>query len=294
MELRFLVLLGCFVLCSSVDLQETTKYEDKECHGTSVGFGYSGTLRNHYESLKNRYQGCTFIHGNLEITNLDDPTIDYDLTFLSEIRYVSGYVLIGLVSELDQINFKSLEVIRGNRTYRVRGDEYSLIVALTSRYNSPHLGLQELHLPALREIVEGKVLFLQNPMLCYVNTISWDKLTKGLNTVGFNNSVHYGAKAYSNNCPPCPVECEFNGISSCWGASSSLCRLDYGLECDDSCNGVCFMKGREGCCHDFCSIGCTGPTQYDCQVCRDFKMGDQCVSHCPESTYTVSQNCIDF
>lgn len=65
-----------------------------------MGFGYSGTLELHYQSLRKRYAGCTYVHGNLEITNLDDPVLRYDLGFLSTIKYVSGYVLIGLITQV--------------------------------------------------------------------------------------------------------------------------------------------------------------------------------------------------
>ena len=65
-----------------------------------MGFGYSGTLELHYQNMRKRYDGCTYVHGNLEITNLDDPVLKYDLDFLSSIKYVSGYVLIGLSTQV--------------------------------------------------------------------------------------------------------------------------------------------------------------------------------------------------
>ena len=65
-----------------------------------MGFGYSGTLELHYQNMRKRYDGCTYVHGNLEITNLDDPVLKYNLDFLASIKYVSGYVLIGLSTQV--------------------------------------------------------------------------------------------------------------------------------------------------------------------------------------------------
>ncbi|ESP04264.1 hypothetical protein LOTGIDRAFT_224000 [Lottia gigantea] len=296
MEYTIFTLICLLSVVTCLNLKETVPHSDLECHGTSVGLGYSGSRQNHYNNLKKRYMGCTVVHGNLEITNLDDPNIDYDLSFLSDIRYVSGYVFIGLVSELDTLELKSLEVIRGNRTYAIHGEAYSLVVSLTSRYHSPHLGLQQLHLPALKEIVEGRVMFIGNPVLCFINTIPWYKITRLFNSTDNHNPVYYGERAYSTNCDDCPQECSFNGASRCWGPRPQLCSKDIDYGCHSTCNGRCYKGGEDGCCHKLCSVGCTGPTASDCYVCRDFKMEEsgECVTHCPDSTYTKSQKCILF
>jgi hypothetical protein len=48
----------------------------------------------HYLDYKRTYTNCTYVDGNLEITFLDGPDDDYDLSFLQSIEEVSGYVLI--------------------------------------------------------------------------------------------------------------------------------------------------------------------------------------------------------
>ncbi|RUS73893.1 hypothetical protein EGW08_018344, partial [Elysia chlorotica] len=90
-----------------------------ECYGTTNGFGYSGTIDMHYQRLKQRYTGCTYVNGNLEITNIWQAK-NHDLSFLKDIRYVSGYVLFGVVS-VEQIPMDSLVMIRGNHTKELMG-----------------------------------------------------------------------------------------------------------------------------------------------------------------------------
>ncbi|XP_046377655.1 epidermal growth factor receptor-like [Haliotis cracherodii] len=269
------------------DIFDKTGWITHRCHGTEVGFGYSGTLDLHYQNLKNRYQDCTYVHGNLEITNLDDPQIEYDLSFLSKIRYVSGYILIGLVTEIARIPLTSLEVVRGNNTYRVRGEEYSLIVALTSRFPDVNVGLKELHMPSLKEVTMGKVLFSQNPALCYVDTIDWDTITHGR-----NNSINFGELASSETCDNCSDECDVDGIRRCW--SYDICQEVNTERCEESCPYRCFGPEVGQCCHATCAVGCTGPTERDCLACKDYHYNDHCTSHCPDKSYPRNQECIPF
>ena len=68
------------------------------CFGT-----YQGTIEEsnkpsnlelHYNSLRDRYTGCTYVDGNLEITWIIDEYENMTLNFLQNIREVTGYVLI--------------------------------------------------------------------------------------------------------------------------------------------------------------------------------------------------------
>ena len=51
---------------------------------------------------------------------------------------------------MEKIPLTNLEVIRGNHTYRIQGEEYALVVALTSRDTTPVMGLRHLHMPKLK------------------------------------------------------------------------------------------------------------------------------------------------
>lgn len=126
-----------------------------ECYGTSVGFGFSGGPDFHYDALRRRYTDCTYVLGNLEITNLDSENITYDLNFLRSIETVTGYVLLGLL-DTETIPLLSLKLIRADNTYSIMGQQYGLLVALTASPEQPDSssdspgGLQELQLPSLQ------------------------------------------------------------------------------------------------------------------------------------------------
>ncbi|XP_041374630.1 epidermal growth factor receptor-like [Gigantopelta aegis] len=274
-----------------IERKDKDIFERDDCAGTTVGFGYSGTLEYHYKYLKKRYQGCTHIHGNLEITNLVDHDINYDLSFLSEIRYVSGYVLIGLVTEVFHVPLTSLEIVRGNSTYRIQGDDYSFIVALTSRYGDTKVGLRALHMPALREISEGKVMFKQNPALCYVDTISWDTICRGR-----NNSVAFLETPFSEDCDQCSDNCQESEteVGGCWSTFPEYCARGHKQQCDESCPERCFGPSSNQCCHSQCAVGCSGPTESDCVMCKDFNFNGECRSFCPDGTYPMKNRCITF
>ncbi|KAL8591179.1 hypothetical protein ACOMHN_057919 [Nucella lapillus] len=282
-------------LCGGVTFQEdyvdaTTVEEDRECHGTSVGFGYSGTLELHYQQLRKRYDGCTYVHGNLEITNLDDPVLTYDLNFLSSIKYVSGYVLIGLSTQVERIPLTSLQMIRGNHTYRIQGEEYGLVVALTSRDTVPVMGLRHIHMPSLKEISRGKVMFSQNPLLTHMTTVAWDLITRGR-----QDSVYLaGDKPFSFKEETCPEECMVDDIPLCWGDDPQLCQQVMVGVCDESCGWRCYGPNEDDCCDSNCAVGCTGPGPQDCLMCKDYMIDDQCISYCPASTYPKLQTCVKF
>lgn len=49
----------------------------------------------HYRNLRDRFTNCTYVDGNLELTWLQDPNLD--LSFVKDIREVTGYVLLSHV-----------------------------------------------------------------------------------------------------------------------------------------------------------------------------------------------------
>lgn len=123
-----------------------------ECYGTHVGFGMSGNQDDHYESLRRRYKDCTHVEGNLEITHVDKAiNSSYDISFLSSIEIVTGYVLLGLL-EVEAIPLINLRLIRADSTYNIMGEEYGLVVALTSEAGDDpkRVGLRELQLSSLK------------------------------------------------------------------------------------------------------------------------------------------------
>ena len=97
-----------------------------ECPGTSNKFssasgGYEtedDSKKNEYLKLQMKYwkggQKCTRIYGNLEIANIvEEEGEAFDFDFLSEVREISGYLLIYNV-ELKEIFLPNLVIVRGN------------------------------------------------------------------------------------------------------------------------------------------------------------------------------------
>ncbi|CAL1535380.1 unnamed protein product [Lymnaea stagnalis] len=290
----FSTLAVLFACVSSINLR-IDEQEERECYGTTVGFGYSGTLEFHYQHLRKRYAGCTYIHGNLEVTNLVDPKLNYDLSFLKTIRYVSGYVLIGLITEVERIPLNSLEVIRGNNTYSIMGDDYSLVVVLTSRSEEDssgvkHItGLKEIHLPQLKELSAGKVLFTGNPSLGYINTVDWEPIVRGRwDAVHFQEHAYNDSVAHNNDTSICDG-------GTRWGDDRTLCQqVIKSTTCHETCDGRCFGPGSDECCHSSCAVGCDGPEDEQCFVCKDYLYETHCVGFCPARAYPKLQKCVQY
>ena len=95
----------------------------------------------HYQNLRDRYTNCTYVDGNLELTWLQDKSLD--LNFLQDIREVTGYVLISHV-DVKRIVLPNLQIIRGRSLFKlnVRDEEFALMVTLSK--------MENLEMPALR------------------------------------------------------------------------------------------------------------------------------------------------
>lgn len=65
--------------------------------------------------ITKRFSKCTIIEGNLEISYL--PLVESDLTFLSTIEEVTGYVIFYDTSQTS-LPFTNLKIIRGRNLYR--------------------------------------------------------------------------------------------------------------------------------------------------------------------------------
>jgi len=65
------------------------------CIGTKSRLSVPSNRDHHYRNLRDRYTNCTYVDGNLELTWLQDASLD--LSFLANIREVTGYILISHV-----------------------------------------------------------------------------------------------------------------------------------------------------------------------------------------------------
>ncbi|KAL4217428.1 Receptor tyrosine-protein kinase erbB-2 [Mactra antiquata] len=252
----------------------------KICQGTNEGLVKIGNSTNQYKRYLNRYRNCTFVDGNLEITSLE---ADFDLGFLNTIEEVEGYVLIVDVFS-NYLNLTSLRIIRGNQLFRDKqNDTYSLYVALNHDPTNNTRGLLELQLTNLSEIMNGKVYFHNNNLLCLESTINWADINPRATppVIFISNSEN---SLYRRQCPNCHQSC-WNAATSeynCWGSGPNMCQKLNHVTCHPSCDGRCFGTQQNQCCHSECAAGCDGPLKTECYACKNFYNDGECHPYCPQ------------
>lgn len=121
-----------------------------------------GTVERKIQALRNRYENCQYVDGNLEITGLDSEEFyNVDLSFLNSIREVTGYVLIANVY-VQNVTLENLTIIRGDTLFHIeetissngsnqvhtrqRDDGYALFVSLNYKKDSDTVGMRLLGL----------------------------------------------------------------------------------------------------------------------------------------------------
>ena len=134
------------------------------CSGTYDGVTIvEDTRERKIQALRNRYEKCQYVDGNLEITGLDsEEYYNEDLSFLNSIREVTGYVLIANVYA-QNVTLENLAIIRGDTLFvpdtksKERSSEgYALFVSQNYRRESSSIGMRLLGLKNLT----GKCLLL--------------------------------------------------------------------------------------------------------------------------------------
>lgn len=111
------------------------------CLGTNRRMSIPSNRSAHYLNLRDNYTNCTHVDGNLELTWLQEESLD--LTFLQHIREVTGYVLISHV-DVRRVVLPALQIIRGRTPFKVHvhDEEFALVVTLSKMHS--------LEMPALR------------------------------------------------------------------------------------------------------------------------------------------------
>ncbi|PKK17837.1 receptor tyrosine-protein kinase erbB-3, partial [Columba livia] len=197
---------------------------------------------------QHQYQTLHRMYNNCEIVmgNLEIVLIDHaqDLSFLQTIREVTGYILIAM-NVFSSLPLRNLRVIRGTQFYE---EKFALFVLLNYNPNATH-ALRHLGLNQLTEILAGGVYIEKNAQLCHVDTVEWRDIMRDprLEPVVGDN----GKALTKTICAP-------------------------------QCNGRCFGRAPNECCHEECAGGCTGPLQTHCFACRHFNDSGACVPLCPQ------------
>ncbi|XP_061163896.1 epidermal growth factor receptor-like isoform X2 [Saccostrea echinata] len=282
-------LLFCLVLLvhglklTNGEFAGSAKYKEPEvCRGSSEGLSASGASDEmRYRKLKQRYGNCTYVDGNLEIKFLEQPNFNYNLSFLSNIEEVSGYVLITSVTA-KYLPLTKLKIIRGNELFHYKNNSYSLFVALNHDAGGK-VGLKELWFTNLSEITRGDIYFHNNDLLCFHDTILWKDI-KFNPKYRVNHKTTNTNSTDSKNCPPCAPECfeEKTNSRHCWGSGPDKCQNLIRELCHPSCDTGCFGKEINQCCHSQCAGGCYGPRSTDCVACKNFYNEGMCVNECPK------------
>ncbi|KAM6920355.1 epidermal growth factor receptor [Lycodopsis pacificus] len=256
-SLTSLLCLGCCVLA-----------ERKECQGITNRLNLLGSTDDHYLNMVKTYSNCTVVLENLEVTHMEDHR---DLSFLSSIEEVGGYVLITL-NTASRIPLQNLRIIRGHSLY-----EGMFALAVLTNYEkaikSSNQVTSELLLTSLTEILKGGVKF-GNDQPCNVETIQWYDI---VNADSKPTMVLPLAISHPR-CKKCDPSC-FNG--SCWAPGPQNCQNLTKLNCAQQCSKRCKGPSPSDCCNEHCAAGCTGPRPTDCLACRDFQDEGVCKDSCP-------------
>uniref|UniRef100_A0A4W6FGC7 Receptor protein-tyrosine kinase n=1 Tax=Lates calcarifer TaxID=8187 RepID=A0A4W6FGC7_LATCA len=240
-------------------------YVSVVCPGTQNGLSSTGSQENQYNLIKDRYDGCEIIMGNLEITQIES---NWDFSFLKTIREVTGYVLI-VMNHFQEIPLGQLRIIRGNSLYERR---FALSVFLNYPKDGSN-GLRQLGLANLTEILEGGVQIINNKYLSYGPWIYWQDIVRDNNAP---IEIQYNGER--GHCP-CHKSCG----DYCWGPNEDQCQILTKTVCAPQCNGRCFGTSPRDCCHIECAAGCKGPLDVDCFACRNFNDSGACVQRCPQT-----------
>lgn len=273
LEVATLLAITWLVLDAHVVAQEKPVYavDDKK-----TGICQRKYIRNDPINLES-LRGCKVIEGSLQLAlmNADSPD-NWTQYRYPELKEITGYLLIFEISSLTSLQniFPNLAVIRGQELI----DTHALIIN-----GATHL--QEIGLPSLTDIQRGSTWIVENPQLCYVDTIDWPLISNESSIEGINGNKP------SNQCPnSCNQKCfrsEFDQRQLCWGSSSSSCQKVFNKFCP-ICHGKPCTAGGECCSHQ-CLGGCNGTSPRDCFVCKNVIYNGTCMEECPHSYYEYLQ-----
>ncbi|XP_033104828.1 receptor tyrosine-protein kinase erbB-4-like [Anneissia japonica] len=232
-----------------------------------------------YRDMRQRFTNCTHVKGNVEITWQQNTSLSF--SFLEDIREVSGYVLV-TKSYLPYIPLPNLTVIRGESLFKDNAlyVSYNYNENRTVTNEQQNIGILQLQLVSLQEILNGGVLIFKNHELCYASTIDWYDILA-------NGTVPEVTYPFIR-CNDCHASC--NG--RCWGAGPDMCQILNKVVCHSSCGNRCFGPGADECCDSNCAGGCTASGPDNCLACRNILNEGKCVETCPEGLVIEEGNCV--
>ncbi len=153
-----------------------------------------------------------------------------------------------------------------------------------------HTALSGIGLPCLRVLGKSGVILLDNPLMCYADTVSWPMLAYPSEKPPKTQLLLRATGLHDRCANACPSSCDRILVNErhralCW--SRTRCQ-DV---CSDSCRSqglACMINNRTECCHHSCMGGCTGPLAGDCLSCKHRLYNGSCVEKCPAHLFEVS------
>ncbi|XP_064155671.1 receptor tyrosine-protein kinase erbB-3-like [Anguilla rostrata] len=253
--------LNLALLCC-LQLTTAQTQEVSVCSGTQNALSVSMSPEVQYNIMRDMYSGCQILMGNLEITLMDQH---HNFSFLQSIREVTGYILI-VINQFHSLPLDQLRVIRGNTLYE---DRFALYVLLNYQKDGS-LGLRELGLTHLTEILKGGVFISRNKYLSYAPQANWADIVR-------DSSAPIQIEDNGQK-----LECHAACRGHCWGPKEEQCQILTKTVCAPQCDGRCLGTGPSECCHMECAGGCSGPQETDCFACSHFNDSGACVRQCPQ------------
>ena len=163
-----------------------------------------------FEKLRN----CTVIEGHLRISLIGTrENVNYDHLSFPELVEITDYLMLYRVNGLKSLSklFPNLAVLRGHSPFH----NYALIIYELQ-------DLIEIGLPSLQVIHNGGVRLTRNPLLCFIQTIDWNRLNVSKSGLDFMDN-----KEESSCANYCPERCNtshngFSDVRRCW--NQNLCQ----------------------------------------------------------------------
>uniref|UniRef100_A0A0X3PZ74 receptor protein-tyrosine kinase n=1 Tax=Schistocephalus solidus TaxID=70667 RepID=A0A0X3PZ74_SCHSO len=258
---------------------------------------------------------CTVINGNLIITHLSHTQCREGGLSLRSLVEILGTLTVEHSSCHGDLSFflPNLAAIHGLSLFSPYVEVPGLPDLPPYAILIHHTALSGIGLVCLRVLGHRGALLLDNPQMCYVDTVGWHLLIPSvLNTPNFyinissdgphpqpavaeKKDILMKAGLYEMCANPCPPGCERAFVDHlprtfCW--SRTHCQPVCAPECA-VLSRSCHIKNTNLCCHQQCLGGCSGPSAQDCLVCRNFQHNGTCIESCPPNFYGLfGRHCV--
>ncbi|XP_063722000.1 receptor tyrosine-protein kinase erbB-2-like isoform X2 [Symsagittifera roscoffensis] len=292
------------ISCVTFFVSSLTPITSRECPGTSNKFssasgGYEtedDSKKNEYLKLQMKYwkggQKCTRIYGNLEIANIvEEEGEAFDFDFLSEVREISGYLLIYNV-ELKEIFLPNLVIVRGNELVHCQhsNSQCSLYIQDDAGHMLNVKGLQSVRLPKLKEITRGGI-YIKAEKACFLSMVNFLDIMQTAPTAKYPLDVTTSGdkckRLIESGYLICGAE-EVSRVTTTITPSTTLYQSGNVTTMIPPINTTVYVRseGGEGAVMEpVCKYGhCWGPKKEDCQNLTRLVCSSKCTRRGLEST----------